>query len=296
MVALVPQLWRELQGNERYYLKAMIDYSGAFGTQTANITVSEQANVSYPSQVTNGKETPYGKYASLDGSTVLDGTFNPAPPSNLAYKYEMGWWGNQLSDEDGYFTSPYPTLTVEFSAREVHAIKVVGDLQRNETPRDFEIRLYDQYDNLLHTETTTDNHYIHFEKELDSPVSGVTKAELVITRWSHPNRQVKIIEFLTVLIQETYTDADIISLKLLEELITSGTSAMFGSIASGEMTLTLFNRDRRFDLENPDSPLAPLLKPNRKVIIGMSYDQDFEMKTYSYPVKTFTRNSNAYII
>jgi len=59
MVALVPQLWRELQGNERYYLKAMIDYSGAFGTQTANITVSEQANVSYPSQVTNGKETPY---------------------------------------------------------------------------------------------------------------------------------------------------------------------------------------------------------------------------------------------
>jgi len=159
------------------------------------IQVSEQANISYPVQVFNGRERAYGKYASLDGSTVLDTTYILAPTSEYADKYEMGWWAQQLSDEMGYFTSPYPTLTLTFPARSVGIIKVVGDLQRDEWPVDFEIRLYDSNDNILYTETIVDNTNTVFEKRLVNSISKVSKAELVIIRWNKSNRQAKIVEF-----------------------------------------------------------------------------------------------------
>jgi hypothetical protein len=162
-----------------------------------------------------------------------------------------------------YYHNVHPMLTVEFSARVVSALKVVGDSLRKEYPVDFNIYLYDSDDVLLHTESVTGNAEITWEKDIDQ-TSGVKKIALELTRWSHEGRQAKILEFFSRL-TETYEGDDLHSLSLLEERDVSNGSLPIGNISSNEMDLSIYNRDRKFDAGNSDSKLYQMIKPNRKV-------------------------------
>ena len=160
------------------------------------VAASENANISYPSQVVDGIENPDGKYASLDGSWVLDGSFV------LASEIEgpqMGWWGKQLSGPDGSFAEPYPTLTVSFLNRAIEAVKVVGDSARGEYPVDFTIRIFDSNDNLLSEQQITENVQMATVVLIPENPTNAAKIELSIQKWSRPGRQAKILEFLNTI-------------------------------------------------------------------------------------------------
>ena len=165
-------------------------------TERNFVTVSENANISYPSQVVDGIANPDAKYASLDGSWVLDGSFVLAPETE---DLQMGWWGKQLSGSDGSFAEPYPTLTVTFFDRAIETVGVVGDSARGEYPVDFTIRIFDSNNNLLSEQQVIGNTQVATVVPIPENPTNATKIELSIQKWSHPGRQAKILEFLNTI-------------------------------------------------------------------------------------------------
>jgi len=260
----------------RVYGRCTVDFTAPFVDQSIQVTANELANVSYPAQTADGLAEASYKYASLDGSTVLDGTYHPAPSAAEAATAQMGWWGSQLAAADGTFVSPFPTLTITHAARPIWSLSVSSDSKRGEWPVDFVIRLYDAANTLLHTENVTGNTLMAWTKEITAVVD-VARQELEIRRWSHPGRQAKILEFFTS-IQETYDGEQIVSLSLLEEREVGQAALPVGNISANELELHLQNIDHRFDAGNPASPLRGLLKPNRRVRAWLGVADSFTVQ------------------
>ena len=248
----------------RVLARVEVDYTDPFLDQSIEVITSENANVSFPSQTADAVAEPFAKIASLDGSWVLDGTYALAPTPQEAETKQMGWWGKQLAGTGGAFSTPYPTLTVSFFPRPITKLQAVGDSKRQEWPVDFNIKLYDGNNTLLHTETVTGNTQIAWSKVLDEPVTQVEKMELEITKWSHTGRQAKILEFFTS-IQEVYEGDDILLVHLLEEREVSHGSLPIGNISSNDVEIRLLNQDGKFDVGNVNSPLHGLLRANRRI-------------------------------
>lgn len=245
--------------------RVAIDYTDPFIDQSIRIEASEQANVSYPQQTADSVDQTTRKYACLDGTWDLtSGEYHLAPSADQLAQRQFGWWGAQFCDQDGYFASPYPTLTVRHSPRPMRQLKVVGDTARGEYPVDFTVKLYGSDDTLLKTETVTGNDQVSWQKALEPQVPDVAKQVLEITKWSLPGTCVKIIEFFTS-IREVYETGDLVSLRLLEEREASQGSLPVGNISSNEITLALNNESKKFDVDNDQSPLKNLLKPNRRI-------------------------------
>lgn len=240
--------------------RVIIDYTDPFIDQSITVTANEKGNASFPGQTANSIQEPAYKYAALDGTWLLDGSYALAPADG---KYEMGWWGASLAGVGGAFSVPYPKLTMEFFSRPIQSLKVVGDSLRGEYPIDFEIKLYNVADTVLYTETVTGNTEVVWTTPI-IPVTQVVKMTLEITKWSHAGRVVKILEFFTS-VQETYEGDDIISVNLLEERDVSQGSLPIGNISANEIDIKLNNTSHKFDAGNTQSPLYELLKPNRRV-------------------------------
>ncbi len=262
--------------HRKIYGKVQVDYTDPHIDQTILMSANENANVSYPQQTADGITEPAAKYASLDGSWVLDGTYALAP--GLADDGQMGWWGSQLSDEDGLFDLPLPKLTAVFAPRPVWSLRVVGDSQRNEHPVDFTITLYDENETWLYSENVTDNDNIVWEKDIEA-INEVAKMTLEIAKWSHESRQVKILEFFTS-IQETYEGDDIFLINLLEEREVSQGSLPIGSISANEIEIRLNNETRKFDTGNKGSSIYGLVKPNRRIRVWLGVEKEDTTKEW----------------
>ena len=243
-----------------------ITWTDPYIDQTIQVTTNDQANISWPAQTADSKEEPAFKYAALDWTWNLDVTYHLAPcTEEEARSYQMGWWSRKMSGADGYFSEPYPRLTVRHRPRPVFELKVVGDAKRGEWPVEFEIRLYDDTNTLVHTEIVTDNPDIYWQKPIkEVNLLDVAREELYIKKWSHPGRHAKIVEFFTS-VSEIYEGVDVISLSLLEERELSKGSLPIGNITSNEIDLRLLNLNNRFVEGNIYSRYHNLLKPNRKI-------------------------------
>ena len=264
----------EIRAIERkIYGRITIDYTNPIIDQSIQVEANENANISHPHQVADNIKEPAAKYASLDGSWILGEGYVLAPLPGDASIRQMGWWGSTLAGTNGYFSEPYPTLAITCIPRPIVKLQAIGDNQRKEWPVDFDINLYSG-EEIIYTETVTDNNEIAWEKTLDNPVTEVTKIELVIKRWSHEGRCAKILEFFTS-VQETYEGEDIISINLLEEKET-GVGLPVGHISSNEITVKINNATRKFDVGNKQSPVYQLLKPNRRIRawLGVKHDND----------------------
>lgn len=255
-------------------VRVTIDYTNWEIDQSIQIDASEQTNVSYPRQVADGGLETTHKWASLDGSWTLDGSYHLAPEPEHLSRYQFGWWGVQLAGEDGAFTPLYPRLIVTHLPRPVHFLRVVGDTAREEWPVDFRVDLYAENGTLLRSEMITGNTSIDWLLLLQTPVLDVVKQELTIFRWSHPGRQAKIIEFFTS-IQETYFRGDVVEVQLIEEREVSQGSLPVGNISANEIAIRLANEGGKFDVTNDRSPLWRLLKPNRRVRVWLGSEDEW---------------------
>lgn len=265
--------------------RVAIDYTDPFIDQSLEIEANEQANVSYPQQTADSVDQTTRKYACLDGTWDLtSGEYHLAPSADQLTQQQFGWWGAQFADQDGYFSQPYPTLTVRHLPRPIRSLRVVGDTAREEWPVDFQIKLYGPDDTLLKTETVTGNDQVSWSKTLVPQVLDVAKQELIITRWSLPGTCAKIIEFFTS-IREVYETGDLVSVRLLEEREASQGSLPVGNISSNEITLALNNESKKFDLDNENSPLKNLLKPNRRIHVWLGTEIGGDMEWV--PLGTF---------
>ncbi|WFA10326.1 hypothetical protein [Tissierella sp. Yu-01] len=258
--------------DRKIYGRVEIDYTDPFLDNSIEAIANENANISYPEQTTDSVNKSIGKVASLDGSWKLDGTYHL-----YGSGIQLGWWGKQFSDDNGFFIFPFPTLTVTFHSRVIHSLKVVGDEFRKEYPEDFKISLLNTNDEILYEETVTENNQVNWSKEID-PVSQVSKMKLEIYKWNLPHRQAKILEFFTS-VKGIYEGEEIISINLLEEIEGASGKTSIGNVSSNEITVTLRNdntNNRPFDAGNTQSPLYEMLKPNRRIkaYIGIKKDND----------------------
>ncbi len=253
-------------GSRKIRARIEVTWTDPYLDQSIQISATEEARISWNRQVADSIETIPVKYASLDGSWKLDGTYHLAPDTEEdAENYQMGWWGRTLSGPGGAFSTSYPQLNVRFFARPVFGLKVVGDSAREEYPVDFDIKLYDNSGALVHTEIVTGNSSVSWQKDVSElELFSITKMELIIKKWSHESRQAKIAEFFTS-VQEIYDDDKIIYLNLLEEREISQGSLPIGNISSNEIDIRLLNIDDRFHSGNINSPLYQKIKRNRKI-------------------------------
>lgn len=266
-----------IKGHERQiHGRVMIDYTDPFKDEGVTAAASESLDPAFLPQITDGKDQPAAKWASLDGAWELDGSWAIAPAEPTM---QVGWWSDSLAGAvDGSFAAP-PVLTLAFAAPQViDQLTVTGDSLREEYPADFTIRLYDQDSTLLLEREVTGNAEVAWAESIEpAPISGVAIMELEIARWSHPGRQAKIVEFYTAL-QEVYEGDGLISIQLLEEREVSGGSLPIGNISANEIEIRLNNLDRRFSAGNENSPLYGMLRANRRIRAWLGIDTYVEYR------------------
>jgi len=252
-------------GKRSFKARIEVTWTDPYLDQSIQVFANEEANISWVRQIADSKESTTQKWLSLDGSCALDGTYHPAPSTEEeAEDNQVGWWGTSLSDINGEFYAPYPTLTVRFFARPVYGLKVVADDARGEFPKDFDIELYES-GTLVHTESVIGNTGVSWQRDIsDLQLSTITEMKIIIKRWSHSGRQVKILEFFSS-VQEIYDDDQIMAINLLEEREVKDGSLPIGNISSNEIDIKLNNIDYRFSAGNINSPLHRKIKVNRKI-------------------------------
>ena len=262
--------------------RAIIDYTDPFKDEGVHAySMSDTWKEEFLPQITDGKEQPSAKWASLDGSWELDGTWSIAPAGPTM---QVGFWGEMLSDEDGWFKNSYgDVMPVRiglsfYASQTIDKLTVTGDALRGEWPRAFLIEFRDADGGLMDFHVAvSDNENIHWEQEIEEPLPGVRVMELTIFRWSHPGRQAKIVEFYTAL-QEVYEGDSLISIQLLEEREVSGGSLPIGNISANEIEVKLNNLDRRFSAGNENSPLYGMLRANRRIRAWLGIDTYVEYR------------------
>ena len=245
--------------------QVQINFSNPFLDPSVMVVVSDEAYHSWPGQSADSNDITSRKWASLDGSWVVDGTWHLCPDTAAdAACNQMGWWGAQVSGLNGSFETPYPEIEASFSARALHSINIAGDVQRGEYPVDFTIRVFNGVD-LVYIQSINRNGKVYWDVDLTGlNITSITKIKLTISKWSKGGTNAKIVEFFATL-NQTYTGSDIFQMNLLEEREFSTGTLPIGNIASNELVLRLNNAHHLFDAGNADSPFFGLVLPNRRI-------------------------------
>lgn len=252
------------------FAKVEITYSDPFKDESLTYTASETGRFTYAQQVFDNVTTPAYRWFALHDNK-LDGSRYPLPSSK---QYSVGWWSTSVSDASGYMTTQ-PTITLTFSARSITTLRVVGDSQADIFPADFRIDAYNVANSLIFTHTVTGNTDVNW-LYLPGVIPAATKMTLTITRVNKPGVPVRIMELFTV-VREVY-EADMLqSIHLLEEIGYSTGNIPIGNMSANEVDIAISNADRRFDLDNAQSPLYGYIKRNRRVQVWMgSYIGDYD--------------------
>lgn len=256
-------IYTAMDTNQRQVLgRVEITYTDPFNDESIVITASETAQGTSTMQLADSISTSQYKWFSLQNN-VLDGSFHPMPGNNEA---SVGWWGTSLSDNSGNIAAA-PTITVQFAARSLTSLKLIGDDKLNCFPVDFTYHAYDASNTLLYTNAIIGNTLLSWYLDI-TPISNVTKVTVTITKINQANATAKITEMFTAIV-ETYDNDIIESIHLLEEIGYTTGSLPIGNLSANEVDIVLSNADRRFDLNNSLSTLYGYVKRNRRIRVWL---------------------------
>lgn len=255
-----------------------IDASG-----DATILTSSESEISKKSQVSNTVLEMSNKYGTFEPDYFkLDGTFS-LPPKQVETGFEVGFWSSEFSTDDGTFINPQ-IITSEFLQNHTSAgLTIFFDTLSKEYARDFDIDVYDSLNNIINSASVLDNEnakYIWQQSLVD-----YRKIVLTIYKWSGGYRRARVSEIVFGIVYE-YTDEEIITVYVLEELDTLGNLA-----TSNELKFSLDNSSKIFNILNPTgiysalqrrqkiTPFLGVVKSNgliEYVQMGVYYLQDWQ--------------------
>lgn len=254
--------------------RVRVSWVDSAGESTLTSTTNDENRAAIMSQVTDTVTTTTRKWMHCADSSyafkpILDGTCYPMPSDLVSG--QVGWYGSTASTSLGDWAVD-PVLTIEFASRAfVDSLIVIQcDTQYNEYPTEFTLKLYDGV-SLEHTYSTTTNTATTIEVDLSGyTFDSITKVEITIEKWSAPYGIVKIneVRFTT---QNIYTGSDIVSLDIIEEMVTDGGSLPIGNITSNEISLSLINTDDRFTYGNTNSVYNSLLRAGVKIEVWLGF-------------------------
>ena len=209
--------------------------------ENASVTATSEAVLSKPDQTHNRIDSMDKKIASgehnyfiLDGSYIL-----PEETDNG----EVGWWSGEISGADGVFSTPQ-VLEFNFSSDQSSiGVTVVFDDKTNQYATDFTIQVYDSTMTLLGEDIVEGNNRSVYVS--DMPIDGYRKVKITFYKTSIPHRRVRVAEVVFGIVQ-TFDKTSTTELKLLYEI-----SPWMENLPSRELTITVENLDRRYNMINP---------------------------------------------
>lgn len=252
----------EYLNNPRRVLgKVEIIYSDTDISSITNIETSSNSEISHPHEVYQTNLTPTVKACTLDGNSVMDGSFQMIDDSCIT-----GWWSGELSNSDGTFNTP-PSLEVFFIDRPIASWMIIGDSKLGEYPVDFTIE-YKLNGEVVENQTITNN--TEMQRKVYTSLSDITSIKITITKWSKASAVVKLLKFFDML-AETYEESDLQSFEVNEEM---GSIDANYNLSSDTMTVSIYNKERKFNV----GYLKNLLILDRKVkpYIGIEKDGTIE--------------------
>lgn len=239
----------------------------------ASISVENEAEISRSHQLINKVREMTHKYATLERDyLVLDGSCYIPPKANEG-ESELGWWSDEISDENGIFSTP-PVLTCSFSnPHNSIGMTITFDTQANQYASDFTLEIFDPNNALIHREIVTN--YDNPLYTLEQPLENYQKVVLTIQKWAFPLRRARVVEIDFGIIKE-YSGEKLISLKVIEEMDLLG-----NTVPSNEMSFTLDNSDNAFNILNPNG-IYKFLKENQEMSasIGLRISENSEIYEY----------------
>lgn len=193
-------------------------------------------------QTTNGADGMGDKYGTLEKDFFqLDGSFSLFPDNPM--NHQMGWWSEQLSEDDGTFSNP-PTLTFDFSEKHSSmGFTVVFDDKSGQYCTDFAIDTYGIDGKLLTHADVIDNDVADCAVELGT--EEYTKVVFTFRRTNVPLRYVRVAQVRFGILQKQ-DNANTESAELLFEIDPSMASA-----PANEFNITISNLNRRYNMVNP---------------------------------------------
>ena len=215
-------------------------------TVTTTVTPSPDNRGSIKTQVHDTISDPSFKYTILDGTWQLSADYHLAPETAAEQGlYQIGYYGNQVSasytppSTPPYGFSTEEKIKIEFDAKTIQGIYVVGDKLLGEYPVEFEIYIRNG---------STDLGYIYepanlnIENYYSGVYANVDNIELIVYSWSAPDTCCKIVEFYTGFVSTYYGD-DIISMNLLEEREIRDATLPVGNISMNEIDISIQGYD-----------------------------------------------------
>ena len=228
--------------------KVEIVYSDTDISSITNVETSSDSAISHPHEVYQTNLAPTVKACTLDGNSIMDGTFQMMDDSCIT-----GWWSGELSKKDGTFDTP-PSLEVFFIDRPIASWMIIGDSKLGQYPVDFKLE-YKLNDTVVETKEITGN--TESQLKVYTNQSDITSIKITITKWSKGNAVVKLLKFFDML-AETYIGSDLQSFEVNEEM---GSIDANYNLSSDTMTVSIYNKERKFNV----GYLKNLLILDRKV-------------------------------
>lgn len=243
----------------------IIDSGLSFSTNGEN-------NVSDKPHTANVETNVIHNWFLLNGNSLLDGTYElfPTAPQTI---YEVGWYGNELSDGSGEFVTD-PTLQVNFTAKAIETVLLVGNTATFEYPVDFKIQVRTGTTDEITPIEVFGNNQMWYSATAN--VASANNLLLTIYKWSATGTVVKIAEFYSSIVRTYYGDV-VKSVNILEEREIRDSTNPIGNISCNECQVELQNVNvdgiiDPFFPGNTDSTLYTLLKPGRKIQIEFGFE------------------------
>lgn len=193
-------------------------------------------------------ETKYGTFEK--NQFALDGSFELMPDT----LDNMGWWSNQMSDEDGNFTTP---LTLEINFSEVHSslgltfvFSKAGDYCNN-----LNIKYYDTNGTLLSSKNFTPDSYRYV---CENNVENYAKIVITFYGTNNPYRYLKLYKILYGA-EKVFEGDNLINANILEEL-----DLLSSELRINTLDFKTFSDNDEFNIINP-SGLYKLLQKRQKL-------------------------------
>lgn len=253
----------------KIYGKVTIIYSDTDISRDIAAKVSGNSQISHPNEVYLGYFMPSVKACTMDGNSTMDGTFQMIDESAVC-----GWWSGALCDGNGVFAKK-PFIELAFVKRPIISWRVLGDTKLKQYPVDYVIE-YKRDGETVERETVVGN--AELENEFKPQVDDITSVRLTISKWSTPNACAKILVCYDRLAEEYQGDA----MQMFEVNEELGAADGNYNINSDTMTVSLYNKERKFD----KGYLRSLLILDRKVLPSIGIEDENGQVEYE-PLGTF---------
>jgi hypothetical protein len=238
----------------------MIDVTAA---DDAAVVVENESAISKADQLTNGVQMMSKKLATLEHNIfILDGTMESPTTDNgeVGYMSEgiSGGLGHISDKIEFVFTLPHSSAGFTFRF----------DDRTGNVARDFDIIAYDGADDIVAQGGVREN--TRADVVLELPAYGYKRIEIIILRTSIPSRRVRLVEVIFGII---YTYGRGYQNLAATEIIYE-TSLISKTLPSGQLSVTINNKDRKYNMVNADG-IFRYLQRGQKLKVEMGIGKDY---------------------